>query len=209
MNTAKTVRFAKIGYILVSAVFCVTGIFLLFYRKVSAAALTNACGGLLLVCGAVKLTGYFSKDIYQLAFQFDFAMGLFAAVIGLFMLVKEGGSPHRFEQLFGILMLTDGLLKLQTAVDAKKFGIRPWWLIGSLALLASIAGVWLVFYPAVHEENMALAAGIAFLLDGALNLSIAVCAVKCGSIPNRGKSFHTRQAYMIKEGLCGKGMEEK
>ena len=74
-------------------------------------------------------------------------------------------------------------------MDAKKFGIKPWWLIGSLALLASIVGVWLVFYPAVHEENMALAAGIAFLLDGALNLSIAVCAVKCGSIPNRKKVF--------------------
>ncbi len=47
MNTAKTVRFAKIGYMLISAVFCVMGVFLLCYRKVSAAALTNVCGGLL------------------------------------------------------------------------------------------------------------------------------------------------------------------
>lgn len=208
MNTAKTVRFAKIGYMLISAVFCVMGVFLLCYRKVSAAALTNVCGSLLLVCGAVKLTGYFSKDIYQLAFQFDFAMGLFAAVIGIFMLAKEGGSPRRFEQLFGILTLTDGLLKLQTAADAKRFGIKPWWLIGSFALLASGVGVLLVFYPAVRTENMTLAAGAAFLLDGALNLSIAVCAVKGGK-PNRAANFHTRQVYMIEESLCGKGMEEK
>ncbi|MDE6064047.1 MAG: DUF308 domain-containing protein, partial [Lachnospiraceae bacterium] len=67
MNTTKTVRFAKIGYILISAAFCAVGIFLMFYRKVSAVALTNVCGGLLLVCGAVKLIGYFSKDMYQLA----------------------------------------------------------------------------------------------------------------------------------------------
>lgn len=196
MNTVKIVRFAKMGYILISTVFCVTGIFLLFYRKVSAAALTNACGGLLLVSGAVKLTGYFSKDMYQLAFQFDFAMGLFAAVMGLFMLVKEGGSPHRFEQLFGMLTLTDGLLKLQTAADAKKFGIKLWWLIGGFALLASIAGVLLVFFPAVREENITLAAGTAFLLDGALNLSIAVCAVKGGGKANGKKSLHTRQVYI-------------
>lgn len=208
MNTARTVRFAKAGYILISAAFCVIGIFLLFDRKVSAAALTNACGALLLVCGAVKLTGYFSKDMYQLAFQFDFAMGLFAVVIGLFMLIKEGGSPQRFEQLFGVLMLTDGLLKLQTAADAKKFGIKPWWLIGGFALLASIVGVLLVFCPAVREENMALAAGVAFLLDGALNLSIAVCAVKGGGAPNREKSFYTQQTY-IERSLSGKGMEEK
>lgn len=178
MNTTKTVRIAKIGYILISAVFCAVGIFLLFYRKVPAVTLTNACGGLLLVCGAVKLMGYFSKDMYQLAFQFDFAMGLFVAVIGLLMLIKEGGSPRHFEQLFGILVLADGLLKLQTAVDAKRFGIKPWWLIGGLALLASVLGVLLIFYPAVREESMAIAAGGAFVLDGALNLSVAVCAVK-------------------------------
>lgn len=178
MNTTKTVRIAKIGYILISAVFCAMGIFLMCYRKVSAAALTSACGGLFLVCGAIKLTGYFSKDMYQLAFQFDFAMGLFAAVIGLLMLTKEGGSPHHFEQLFGILVLSDGLLKLQTAVDAKRFGVKPWWLIGGLALLASVLGILLIFYPAAREEGMTIAAGSAFILDGALNLSVAICAVK-------------------------------
>ncbi|MDE6129172.1 MAG: DUF308 domain-containing protein [Lachnospiraceae bacterium] len=178
MNITKTVRIAKIGYILISAVFCMVGVFLMFYRKVSAVTLANACGGLFLVCGAVKLMGYFSKDMYQLAFQFDFAMGLFVVVIGLLMLIKDSGSPHHFEQLFGILVLADGLLKLQTAVDAKRFGIRLWWMIGGLALLASILGVLLIFYPAVREENMVMAAGSAFILDGALNLSVAVCAVK-------------------------------
>lgn len=178
MNTAKTVRIAKIGYILISVVFCVAGIFLMFYRRVSAAALANACGGLFLLCGAIKLIGYFSKDMYQLAFQFDFAMGLFVAVIGLLMLIKEGASPHHFEQLVGILMLSDGLLKLQTAVDAKRFGVKMWMLIGGLALLASILGVLLIFYPAAREEGMAIAAGGAFVLDGALNLSVAICAVK-------------------------------
>ncbi|MBD5511353.1 MAG: hypothetical protein HDR08_08905 [Lachnospiraceae bacterium] len=178
MNTTKTVRFAKIGYILISAAFCAVGIFLMFYRKVSAAALTNVCGVLFLACGAIKLTGYFSKDMYQLAFQFDFAMGMFVAVIGLLMLIKEGGSPRHFEQLFGILVLADGLLKIQTAVDAKRFGIRPWWLIGGLAMLASVLGVLLIFYPAVHAEGTTIAAGGAFILDGALNLSVAICALK-------------------------------
>ena len=63
MNITKTVRIAKIGYILISAVFCMVGVFLMFYRKVSAVTLANACGGLFLVCGAVKLMGYFSKDM--------------------------------------------------------------------------------------------------------------------------------------------------
>ena len=44
-----------------------------------------------------------------------------------------------------IYILTDGLFKIQIAVDARRFGLRRWWLILTEAILAAILGLVLIF----------------------------------------------------------------
>lgn len=45
-------------------------------------------GVVLILLGAVKILGYFTKDIFQLAFQFDFALGIISAILGI-VLISE------------------------------------------------------------------------------------------------------------------------
>ena len=178
MKIRKSVCVAKAGYITISLMFCLGGILLMFNPDMPTKLLGIVVGILLVVCGAVKLIGYFSKDLYRLAFQFDLAMGVFAMIAGVILLVKEKTVMNYFQPLAGALILADGLLKLQTAVDARKFGLMKWWLIGVLALLTSVIGIVLVFHFFGGKTAYMITTGAGFVLTGALNLCVAVCALK-------------------------------
>ena len=41
--------------------------------------------------------------------------------------------------VLGVAVLADGLLKIQIALDSKRFGISKWWLILAVAFIACIA----------------------------------------------------------------------
>ena len=62
--------------------------------------------------------------------------------------------------------------------EAKRFGISQWWLVLLLAVLTGVIGLLLVLRPAEGARVMVMLMGASLLLDGALNLSVALCAVK-------------------------------
>ena len=78
----------------------------------------------------------------------------------------------------GIVILIDGALKLQTAVDARKFGIEKWWLILIIALLVSIVGIILMVTPFAAQTVAAWVIGINLVLDGVLNICVVLSTVK-------------------------------
>ena len=87
------IRAAKSGYIATSMLWCAAGLLLIFLPGTSVKILCMAAGGLLTVCGIIKIIGYFSKDLYRLAFQFDLALGLLCLLLGL-ILLQSGGLYH-------------------------------------------------------------------------------------------------------------------
>ena len=81
------IKIAKTGYIVLSVAFCVLGILLMFFPAFSAELACNILGVAMIAFGGIKIIGYFSKDLYRLAFQFDLAIGLLFAVMGILVLV--------------------------------------------------------------------------------------------------------------------------
>ena len=51
--------------------------------------------------GAEKIIGYFSRDMYRLAFQFDLALGIFVAIIGVILLLRPGRVLERVDFIVG------------------------------------------------------------------------------------------------------------
>ncbi len=178
MRSVTPMRTAKIGYIAISAVLCALGIFLIAVPGFSASVLGIICGIILIVFGAVKLIGFFSKDLYRLAFQYDLAFGLLLIVLGIMMLLHPESLMNFICITMGISILADGLFKIQIAMDSKKFGIRRWWLILVFAVLAGIGGVLLILRPSESSLVLTVMIGISLLTEGILNLSTAITAVK-------------------------------
>ena len=140
MRTVRSVlpmQTAKAGYIVISAVLGLLGIFLMRQPDVSTAAVGTAAGVLLVIFGIIRLIGYFSRDLYRLAFQFDLAVGILLLILGIILLTKPQDLLHFLCVVTGMYVTADGLMKLQTAHDAHRFGIASWWMILAAALLTS------------------------------------------------------------------------
>ena len=168
----------KTGYIVISALFCVLGVVLFIMAERCVPWIGRALGIGMVVCGAVKLGGYFSRDLFRLAFQYDLAFGILLAAVGVITLCHPGEAMTFLCVMFGIPVLADGLFKIQVAVDAKRFGIGQWWLVLLLAVLTGVIGLLLVLRPTEGAQALVMLMGASLFLDGALNLTVALCAVK-------------------------------
>lgn len=178
MRSIKSIRAAKIGYIIVSAILCAFGILLIAKPDLSLSLIGIIVGIVLIAFGIVKLIGYFSKDLYRLAFQFDLAFGILLIALSIAILVRPENMMSFLCIVLGIAILADGLFKIQIALDARRFGLGTWWLILSLAIIAGVIGAVLVFRPAESALILTILLGIALLTEGILSLCVALCAVK-------------------------------
>ena len=166
MRSVTPMRTAKVGYIVISAVLCALGIMLIIIPGFSASLIGIICGILMIAFGGVKIIGYFSKDLYRLAFQYDLAFGILMIVLGAIILLHPESMMNFICIVLGISVLADGLFKIQIAVDSKRFGIRKWWLILILAILTGMFGLLLVFRPSKGAADLTVLLGITLLTYG-------------------------------------------
>ncbi len=178
MRSVIPMRTAKVGYVILSVAMCLLGILLMAMPGFSMAAVGLICGVLLIVFGVVRLVGYFSKDLYRLAFQYDLALGIMMIILGAVMLWRPGSLIHFICISLGLLFLADGLFKIQIALDSRRFGIREWWLILVLALITVIFGAALTLRPGESSRILTMLIGMNLLSEGILNIGTVITAVK-------------------------------
>ncbi len=178
MKNDNLLKTAKTGYIAASLLLCIAGILLMLFPNTSMRVVCIALGIGLMVYGIVKISGYLSRDLYRLAFQFDLASGILLFLVGLWMITKPDRVISMLYLIMGILILADGLLKIQIAIDAKKFGLNRWGGILIPALFACIAGLLLMLRPFESAEVITVLLGLSLLIEGILNLAVSIFAVK-------------------------------
>ena len=178
MHADPLIRVAKRGYIITSVALCAVGLLMMLRPDLSLSVTGVIIGILLGVCGVIKLIGYLSRDLYQLAFQFDLAFGIFLMALSAVILLRPVRMMSLLCMALGIAILADGLLKVQTAIDARRFGLRTWWLILALAIFAGTAGMLLMLRPSQSAQVLTRVMGVAVMAEGILSLCVALCAVK-------------------------------
>lgn len=193
MRSVAPMRVAKTGYIAVSIFLAVLGIVLIAWPTFSVNALGVICGILLILFGGVKLVGYFSKDLYRLAFQYDMPFGILLIILGIIMLIHPGNLASFICVVFGLSVLISSLFNIQTALDAKKFGINQWWLIFALSVIAAVWGLILVFRPSEAADVMAVLLGITLLFESAVNICTVVTSVKI--VKNQHPDVYVEEDY--------------
>lgn len=174
----KRLRFAKIGYIVLSVLICLLGLTLVAVPDFSVSLLCWLGGILLTAFGCIRIVGYFSRDLYRLAFQYDLAFGILMIILGLVLMLRTDAMVHILCLLLGLSVLADALLKVQIAIDARAFGIRRWWMILATAVVTGFVGLLLLLRPAAGAQVIMVLMGISFLGEGLMNLTTVLCAVQ-------------------------------
>ena len=138
--------------------------------------------------GATKLLGYFSNDLYRLAFQFDFAIGIFCEIMALLIILAPARVVPMIPTLLAVYVVLDSLLKIQISADARGFGMSCWvgMIVSSVFLfVASIYWQWMPETPAV---------GIALAIDGLENVWITAYTVRV-----RARKKHLSEHFGLNE----------
>ena len=178
MRSMTPMRVAKTGYILMSLIFCGLGLLFILRPDRSLAVMGRVLGIAMIAFGAFKLVGYFSRDLYRLAFQYDLEFGILLVVLGIIVLPRSEDVMGVLAAALGIAILADGLFKARIAMDSRAFGIGNWWMTLVLAVITCGAGGLLVLRPWQGAKLLARLLGASLLCEGVLNLCVAVSTVK-------------------------------
>lgn len=171
-------KVAKFGCIALSVVSCGAGIALIAFPAPSARTITVCLGAIMVLFGVIRLVGYFSGDLFRLAFQYDFQFGILLIIMGIITLLRPDGMMNFLCVCMGICTLADCLFRTRTALEAKRFGIRTWWMTMVMAVITGLIGLVLAFRPSTALEVVAIWLGVCLLSDGILNLSVAISLIK-------------------------------
>ncbi len=180
----RLVKEAKRAYMILSGIFMLVGLCLTIWPEISIVTFCCVLGGLCVIYGIIRLVGYFSKDQYRLAFQFDLALGIFVLVFGIILLFHPRPIIALLPVVIGLYIAIDSVFKLQTALDAKRFGMPRWWLMLILAIVAGGFGILLVFNPFEGAALFMRLIGITLIIDGIQNLWAALALVKVEKRPD-------------------------
>ncbi len=173
----KLVRCAKTGNIISGAAFCILGIILTFFPEVSLSLLCRTAGAVMLISGIVRIIGYFSKDLYYLAFQFDFALGILSVLFGGVLFFRPSWLISAFQIFMGAFVLINGLFALQTAMDSKRFGMKYWWILLAISVLSSVTGFAVIVNPFKSAAAVTVLVGITLLFVGAEKIFVSVYTI--------------------------------
>lgn len=173
------VKSAKIMHLCSAVIFLVAGLLLALVPDFEdSGAFRNTVVGIAsIIIGATGIYGYFSNDMYRLAFQLDFALGIFNVIFGILLLINPVQLSVLLPTAVSILTLLDGGNKSQMAIEGKRFGIQKWYLVLVSAVLEIAAGVVLILL-AYHGRDVRAWMGIAMGLVGVTNFWTTMYTVR-------------------------------
>ena len=116
----KKLQIARIGYNVISAIFFFAALLCLLFPRTSPFAVCLFGGVLLVAYGIIKIVGYFSEDLFCLAFRYDFAFGLLLLAAGGLLLVRYQTAAEYLVTGFGWLLLLDGSGRLFQNTDVSE-----------------------------------------------------------------------------------------
>ena len=160
---------------MLSVVLCALGIIRIAMPQFPVETFSMLCGVVFIAFGCIRVIGFYAKDLYRLAFQYDFEFGILIMILGVLTFMKPGSFTSMTCVLLGALVLADALFKIRITLEAKRFGIEKWWLLLIIAIVTSILGGVLVFRLG---EQINLLLGVTLIAEGILSLSTALALVK-------------------------------
>ena len=92
--------------------------------------------------------------------------------------------------LIGFMEIINGAMRIQTAFDARRFGISRWWIMLAVAVLSVGIGGFLLFNPIKSSETILVIVGVSLLISGILHVITALITVK-----KRPKKKDTASVY--------------
>ncbi|MBQ2446666.1 MAG: hypothetical protein II272_09535 [Oscillospiraceae bacterium] len=189
------VRSAKIINIISASLMAVAGVLLMTVDSMEEVLAQRILLGILFgLTGAARLFGFFSNDLYRLAFQYDFAFGILCELMTLLLVLAPEQNYGVMHMLLVMYALFDALLKVQMSMDARRFGMKCWGVILGTALAVGVAGAFAAAAIQTELIRGLVMVGFALCLSGVEN-----CWITAYTVRIRAKKKNISERFGIEE----------
>ncbi len=172
------VKSAKIVHLCSAVLFIIAGILVSVVTVDEAPSFGNIVIGIAgILIGGAGIYGYFSNDMYRLAFQSDFALGIFNVIFGILLILNPVQLSVLLPTAIAILTILDGGNKSQIAVEGQRFGIHKWYLVLVSAVVEIIVGLVLILL-AYQDIDVHVWMGLAMGVVGVTNFWTTMYTVR-------------------------------
>lgn len=168
MKRADIVKEARVIHVVASTLLLLAGVLFIAWSDLGDWKARLVLGGVFAVMGIARVLGYFANDLYRLAFQYDLALGVFCVIFAVLIVIRPDNIRNVIPYAVGMYVLLDGLLKMQTAFDARSFGMKHWFGLLISSAVLSLFGVLSLVGSTMWDPQLLM--GIALVLDGGENV---------------------------------------
>ena len=120
------VKKMKMNTFLVSLLYVVLGVIMMFFPKTTMETICYIFAGVLILIGIVYTISYFRRNIVDSYYRYDLVYGLVTILCGVLIIVKVDLLINLIPIVMGILIFGNGIIKLQHAVDLKRVDFSGW-----------------------------------------------------------------------------------
>ena len=146
------------------------GLLLLVFPQEAINVITYGIGIVSLVYGVVRIVDYFKNRDISPFFAGELILGVVLGGIGLFSFLNPGGIFAILPIIFGILVLVEGISKLQRGLMLKNYGYQRWVAATVVAGCIIALGILLIFNPFNALVITMRVLGIVLAADGIAGL---------------------------------------
>ena len=165
----------KRNYFIAAAVLCLIGLLIMVFREHVVELLSGVIPGIILcVIGVIEIIVYVKTRMNVT----DTIIGIFSIIAGIVLLCNRLLIVKVLAILIGLYLTVEGIMKIKTAVTAKKEGIGNWFVLLIVAVIGIGLGIFLLLKPFVLGNGFVFIIGLMLFIGGLLNLLHGVYAAK-------------------------------
>ena len=162
----------KANTILSSLLCAALGLVLVIWPDISMQIVCIAIGAVLILCGVIRLFGFFRNHDGSVYTQGNLVMGIVLVVVGIWIVATPGKVLAIIPIIVGILIVIHGVNNIQQTITLCKGKYSMWWLALIMAILTIGFGVLLITRPFAALDTVVMLIGIFLIYDGLSNVWI-------------------------------------
>lgn len=161
----KKLKTIKFEIIIVSIALFVLGLLLVIFPTASQEIICKGIGVALCVWGVLRLINYFRIAGSEILGSYGLVQGVTLLAFGMFFVIKPGFIAVFLGTALAIIIIVDGILKLQYAVDFYHLESDKWWieLIGAVVMV--VIGIIALLNPFSTSSALIVFIGIALMIE--------------------------------------------
>ena len=160
----------KWNMILLSAVYAVLGLVLLFWPGEVLGGICFLIGLLVAGTGVVQLVRFFVARDRLFFAPLTLITGLLSLGLGLFLLLRSDIILTALPLVFGLFVIFDSVGRIQNALELRRCGMPSWMGIFAMGLVSVALGFVVLFNPFGSLQALAMGIGVILIVEGVLNL---------------------------------------